>query len=123
MREVLSLTAAVGADQGLWLRGGAVTFLVGAAFIFGSEAARAQQSTTPSATSQPAAAPVTAPAATAPLASASESQTEEIVVTARKRRESIQDIPASIDAMSESTIKEAHITQLADSVSSASNPN
>jgi iron complex outermembrane receptor protein len=115
--------AALGVDRGLWLRGGAVTFLVGAAFGFGSPAARAQEGPTPSATSQPAAVPATAPAAATPPASASENQTEEIVVTARKRRESIQDIPASVDVISESVIKEAHITQLDDIGSRVSNLN
>jgi len=56
-------------------------------------------------------------------ASAPENQTEEIVVTARKRRESIQDIPASVDVISESVIKEAHITQLDDIGSRVSNLN
>ncbi len=98
MREVLSRMAAVGADLGRRLRGGAVTFLVGAAFA-------------------------TAPAAATPPASAPENQTEEIVVTARKRRESIQDIPASVDVISESVIKEAHITQLDDIGSRVSNLN
>src|SRR5258708_13525232 len=121
MRDALSRMAALGADRGLWLRGGAVTFLVGAAFGFGSPAARAQEGPTPSATSQPA--PVPAPAAATPPVSASENQTEEIVVTARKRRESIQDIPASVDVISESVIKEAHITQLDDIGSRVSNLN
>src|SRR5260221_8073139 len=39
---------------------------------------------------------------------------EEVIVTARKRSENIRDIPASISAVSESTIREAHITQLDD---------
>src|SRR5258708_2596668 len=121
MRDALSRMAALGADRGLWLRGGAVTFLVGAAFGFGSPAARAQEGPTPSATSQPA--PVPAPAAATPPVSASEDQTEEMVVTARKRRESIQDIPASVDVISESVIKKAHITQLDDIASRVSNLN
>ncbi len=123
MREVLSRMAAVGADLGRRLRGGAVTLLVGAAFGFGNPAARAQESPTPSVTNQPAAPPATAPAAATPPASAPENQTEEIVVTARKRRESIQDIPASVDVISESVIKEAHITQLDDIGSRVSNLN
>jgi iron complex outermembrane recepter protein len=123
MRDVPSRTDAAGADRGLWLRGGAVTFLVGAAFGFDSPAARAQESPTPSATSQPAAAPATAPAAETPPASPGENQFQEIVVTARKRRESIQDIPASIDAIPESVIKQSHITQLDDIGSRVSNLN
>jgi iron complex outermembrane receptor protein len=123
MRDVPSRTAAAGADRGLWLRGGAVTFLVGAAFGFDSPAARAQESPTPSATSQPAAAPATAPPAETPPASRSDNQYEEIVVTARKRRESIQEIPASVDVISDSVIKEAHITRLDDIGSRVSNLN
>src|SRR5882757_230112 len=108
MREVLSRMAAVGADQGLWLRGGAVTFLVGAAFGFASPAARA---------------PATAVAAATPPASAPENELDEIVVTARKRAESIQDIPASIQAIPESVIKQTHMTQLDDIGSMVSNLN
>jgi iron complex outermembrane receptor protein len=123
MREVPSRTAAAGADRGLWLRGGAVTFLVGAAFGFDSPAARAQESPTPSATSQPAAAPATAPAAETPPASRSDNQYEEIVVTARKRSESLHDIPASVQTISGTAIKETHLTQLDDIGSMASNVN
>ncbi len=123
MREVLSRMAAVGADLGPRLRGGAVTLLVGAAFGFGNPAARAQESPTPSVTNQPAVAAATDAVAATPPASALENQTEEIVVTARKRRESIQDIPASIDAIPESVIKDAHITQLDDIGSRVSNLN
>src|SRR5882757_6225129 len=108
MREVLSRMAAVGADQGLWLRGGAVTFLVGAAFGFASPAARAQQSPTPSAP---------------PASAVAEAQPEEVVVTARKRAENIQDIPASIQAIPESVIKQTHMTQLDDLGSMVSNLN
>src|ERR1700728_789287 len=39
---------------------------------------------------------------------------EEIVVTARKRSEDLRDIPASIVAISESTIVDAHMTQIDD---------
>jgi iron complex outermembrane receptor protein len=39
---------------------------------------------------------------------------EEIVVSARKRTETVLDIPASVTAISASTIEEAHVTQLDD---------
>jgi iron complex outermembrane recepter protein len=47
----------------------------------------------------------------------------EIVVTARKRSENLRDIPASITAISATTIEEAHITQLDDLGAMVSNLN
>src|SRR5579859_7000334 len=49
------------------------------------------------------------------------SATEEIVVTARKRAENIQDIPASVTAISAATIQQQHITQIDDVASLVSN--
>jgi iron complex outermembrane recepter protein len=48
---------------------------------------------------------------------------EEIIVTARKRSENLRDIPASIAAISDAVIKEAHMTQLDDLGSMVSNLN
>ena len=48
---------------------------------------------------------------------------EEIIVTARKRSENLRDIPASIAAISDAVIKEAHMTQLDDIGSMVSNLN
>src|SRR6185312_1346500 len=48
---------------------------------------------------------------------------EEVVVTARKRTESLLDIPASITAISASTIEQAHMTQIDDIGSMVSNLN
>ncbi len=47
----------------------------------------------------------------------------EIVVTARKRTENLRDIPASISAIPDSVIKEAHLTQLDDIGALVSNLN
>ncbi len=121
MRDVLSLAAAVGSDRGPWLRGSAVTFLVGAAFGLGNPAARAQESPVPSGASQPAAVPALA-AATSPE-SAGENTFEEIVVTARKRSESIHDIPATVQAISGTSIIENHMTALDDIGSMVTNLN
>jgi iron complex outermembrane receptor protein len=48
---------------------------------------------------------------------------QEIIVTARKRSESLRDIPASISAIPDTVIKEAHMTQLDDVGSLVSNLN
>src|SRR5207248_754340 len=66
------------------------------------------------------------PAAEATAASAGTAGTvalEEIVVTARKRSENLLDIPASIAAIPDTVIKEAHITQLDDIGGMVSNLN
>ena len=49
-----------------------------------------------------------------PADAADHSVLEEVVVTARKRTESVLDVPASITAISAATIEEAHVTQLDD---------
>jgi len=105
MRDVPG--AAMAADRQFRVRAGAVALLVGAAFGLGAPGARAEDSP-----AQPAAAPA-----------ARDSQLEEVIVTARKRSESIQDIPASIVAIPESVIKENHLTQLDDLGSLVSNLN
>jgi iron complex outermembrane receptor protein len=48
---------------------------------------------------------------------------EEVVVTARKRTESLLDVPASITAISANTIEQAHMTQIDDIGSMVSNVN
>lgn len=48
---------------------------------------------------------------------------EEVVVTARKRTESLLDVPASITAISANTIEQAHMTQIDDIGSMVSNLN
>jgi iron complex outermembrane recepter protein len=48
---------------------------------------------------------------------------EEIIVTARKRTESLMDVPASISAISANTIAEAHMTQIDDIGALVSNLN
>lgn len=53
---------------------------------------------------------------TAPKPSESRRSLEEIVVTAQKREQSIQDVPISISVMSETFIKEQGITDLADAL-------
>ena len=64
-----------------------------------------------------------APAAAEPPAAVHESELDEVVVTARKRSESIQDIPATVQAISSSTILENHMTQLDDIGSMVTNLN
>ena len=46
---------------------------------------------------------------------------DELVVTARKREESVQDIPASVSAISSATIQQQHITQIDDIATLVSN--
>ncbi len=46
---------------------------------------------------------------------------DELVVTARKREESIQDIPASVSSISSATIQQQHITQIDDIATLVSN--
>jgi iron complex outermembrane receptor protein len=80
----------------------------------------------PDPTTQPSAAPASgqAQAPNVPeTAPAKETNLEEIVVTARKRSESIQDIPATVQAIPASVIKDAHMTQLDDIGSVVSNIN
>jgi iron complex outermembrane receptor protein len=112
MRDALSRTAAAAANHGFRLRGGAITVLVGVAFGLAYPAARAQESPAPAAAPAP-----------APVAAAHETELDEIIVTARKRSESIQDIPATVQAISSSTILENHMTQLDDIGSMVTNLN
>jgi iron complex outermembrane receptor protein len=105
MRDVLSGTATVGADRATLLRGGTLALLAGAACALFNPVARAQDA-----------------AATAP-ASASEGQLEDVVVTARKRSESLHDIPASVQAIPDTLIRDAHMTRLDDLSSIVSNLN
>lgn len=120
MRDLPRRSLAAGADRGQWVNGGAVALLVGAVFGLGHPSARAQESAAPAA-SPPAA--VAAPGGAAPASGAGESQLDEVIVTARKRSETIQDIPATVQAISASTIVENHMTQLDDIGSLVTNLN
>ncbi len=87
------------AAQGIWLRASLATLALGVSV------ANAEESNKPEANRfEP-------------------NKLEEIVVTARKRSENLMDIPASISAISESLIKETHLTQLDDIGSLVSNLN
>lgn len=116
MRNHHGRTDAVRADERLRFRSGALGVVVGVALLFGNPPTFAQQSPAPPAASQPA-------SATATPAVSSESELDEIVVTARKRSENIQDIPASVQAIPDSVIKDNHITQLDDLGSLVTNVN
>ena len=63
------------------------------------------------------------PAEDTPADAADHPGLEEIVVTARKRTESLLDVPASITAISANTIEQAHMTQIDDIGSLVSNLN
>jgi|GEM_PF-6910874 len=103
----------LGADRAPRVRCATLALLVGAAFGFALPAVRAQESPAPAATGAGAAQP----------AGAGEGQLEDVVVTARKRSESLHDIPASVQAISETVIRDAHMTQLDDIGSIVSNVN
>ncbi len=110
MRDVLGRSFAIRLAHGHRFPGGAVALVAAAALAFGSPSASAQQAQ--------------APAAAAPTTVAAVDQSlEEIVVTARKRSESLQDIPSSVQAIPESVIRENHMTQLDDIGSLVSNIN
>jgi outer membrane receptor protein involved in Fe transport len=83
---------------------------VGATFAFGATVSVAEDAESP------------APAETSAGRAGGE-MLEEIIVTARKRSENLRDIPASIAAISDAVIKEAHMTQLDDIGSMVSNLN
>jgi iron complex outermembrane recepter protein len=117
MREVLGRSVADRLASGQWFKGGAVALIAAAALASGAPSAFGQQAPAPAAANPP-----QAPAAAPAVASADQSL-EDIVVTARKRSESLQDIPASIQAIPESVIKDAHMTQLDDIGSMVSNLN
>jgi outer membrane receptor protein involved in Fe transport len=65
----------------------------------------------------------TVPAETDPASSSGQPNTEEIVVTARKRTESLEKIPESIVAISAQAIADAHVTQVDDLAGLVSNLN
>src|SRR5262249_45312710 len=80
--------------RAIWLRAGLITIAMGVAGLTAVSSRAAEN---------------------ANGSSADESQSdklEEIVVTARKRSESLLDVPASIVAISDSVIKDTHMTQL-----------
>src|SRR2546430_16736657 len=96
MRDSPSQAVAARTARGFRVGAGVSTLAVGASVVFGATAAVAAESTAVSAGT----------GVTVTL--------EEIVVTARKRSENLLDIPASIAAIPDTVIKEAHITQLDD---------
>lgn len=95
MREVLGRTASQGRGRGRGLRDGAIAFLVAAASGIGELPARAQEGPAPAAVAQ-------------------DNPPEEILVTARKRNESLKDIPESIQVIPSNLIDEAHKVKLDD---------
>jgi len=130
MRALPGRAAAVSTVRQLGRRGGALALMVGAAFGFCMPGASAQEvAAAPPAAEVPAApaagAPAAAPAGTpeAAAVSAAESGPETVVVTARKRNESLKDIPESIQVIPSSLIDEAHMVQLDDISSVVSNVN
>jgi iron complex outermembrane recepter protein len=94
MSELVQLTPGMG--RRAWTRAGLATVALGLAATFNGAVSLA-------ADDKP-----DAPAA------AAQDTLEEIVVSARKRNETVLDIPASITAISAATIEEAHVTQLDD---------
>jgi iron complex outermembrane receptor protein len=97
MSELERLPALLRAGRGVWIRVGLATLALGMAGVFNA---------TPS-------------LAAGDKAAASSEETPddklvEIVVTARKRVENLRDIPASITAISATTLEDAHVTQLDD---------
>src|SRR5256886_8208396 len=105
MRDSLSQAVAGRTAHGFWVRAGVTTLAVGASVVFGATASVAAE-------------PTAASAGTGGTVTL-----EEIVVTARKRSENLLDIPASIAAIPDTVIKEAHITQLDDIGGMVSNLN
>jgi iron complex outermembrane recepter protein len=87
----------------------------------GAAALPAADSPTAPATQVAAALPADVPGATA--AGAGDTGPEEIVVTARKRNETLKDIPASVEVIPSSLIDQAHMTQLDDLGSVVTNVN
>lgn len=92
--------------SGLWTRVGLIAVTLGASVGFGAAASLAAAVSTTSVSS------VDSPDGLA-----------EIVVTARKRAENLRDIPASITAIPDTLIQEAHMTQLDDLGTMVSNLN
>jgi len=105
MRVGLQHSTAVRAERGFGFQAGVIALMVSAAFG-GAPQARAAD-----------------PGAAAPAATAEDTALEEIVVTARKRSESLHDIPATIVAIPATAIKENHLAQLDDLSSTVSNVN
>src|SRR5882757_2072413 len=110
MCDSLSQSAATRTAGGRRARTGLITLTVGATFAFGATVSVAEDGEN--------AAPAEASAGRA-----GGEMLEEIIVTARKRSENLRDIPASIAAISDTVIKEAHMTQLDDIGSMVSNLN
>jgi iron complex outermembrane receptor protein len=110
MRGSLSRAAPLRAGRRHWVRAGVVIFTLGAVVGFGATASLAADRGGAS------------PAAGSGGNVAAE-LLQEVVVTARKRSEILRDVPASISAISDTVIKEAHMTQLDDIGSMVSNLN
>src|SRR5271170_3460785 len=98
MRYSLSQSAPFGFLHGLWARAGMIALAAGVAGTLGSTVSLAaggnDTSTGAASTDKPKSDVLT-----------------EIVVTARKRSENVQDIPASIAVISDTLIKEARLKQ------------
>jgi len=110
MRALPSHAAAVKAARRIGLRLCPFALILGAGFGFGAPAALAAE------------AAAQAPAETA-AAGGDETATEQVVVTARKRNETLKDIPASVQVISSTAIDESHMAQLDDIGSVVSNIN
>jgi iron complex outermembrane receptor protein len=107
MRDSLSQSAPLRTACGFWVRAGLITLTVGATVGFGATVSLAAEGSSTA----------------APAGNAADETLEEIIVTARKRSENLRDIPASISAIPDTVIKEAHMTQLDDIGSMVSNLN
>jgi iron complex outermembrane receptor protein len=110
MRDLLGQSASLWTAPGHWVRAGLITLAVGATVGFGATVSLAAEGSGAS-------------SGAAPAGTAATETLGEIVVTARKRSEILRDIPASISAIPDTVIKEAHMTQLDDIGSLVSNLN
>ena len=121
MRKMPSRSSTARAARGFKLRWSAIA-LTGTACSFLMTVALAEDGGAPSSVAGAAVAQA-ADTAAAPVASTAESGPESIIVTARKRNESLKDIPASVQAVPSILIDEAHMTQLDDLGSVVTNVN
>jgi iron complex outermembrane receptor protein len=119
MRKLPGRSSGARTARKIWLRRSAIALVAGATTLgCAIPVALAEEGAAASPATEPAASPASAQGAgtaqNPPATSVAENQPEEIVVTSRKRSETLHDIPASIQAISDKTIQEAHITQLED---------
>ena len=101
MHDSANSVAARRRIRGSSIRAGVIALAAGASTVFGVTTLLAADAKNTSSTARPA-------------ESKGTSTLEEIVVTARKRSELLRDVPASIAAIPETVIKDAHLTQLDD---------